>query len=130
MNKLPVILIVLSLTMAVGSSKPVTAGSCFSSTQCQGFCDEYCTSKNSVCQKATLYACNSNGQQTCSVLCKSGSGYSPTCTCSSGGGGSPIFKKVPIGPPPEPRKESNKSSETAQPAKNDTGQCPGSKQPS
>jgi hypothetical protein len=130
MKKLHTVLAVLALTMVVGSNRQALAGSCFSSTQCHDLCDEYCISKTSTCQSANLTSCNANGQQTCNVLCKNGSGYFPTCNCSSQGGGSPIFKKVPVGPPPEPKKDGKQASKTAQPVKDDSGQCPGNKQPS
>ncbi len=129
MKKLPIILIVLALTMILGANRRAFAGSCISSSECQSLCNEYCISKDTTCKKATVYACNSNGQQTCSVLCVTGSGYSPTCSCSTPGG-SPIFRKVESGPPPEPKKDGKQPSKTAQPSKDDSGQSPGSKQPS
>jgi hypothetical protein len=129
MKKLPVILTVLMLTMLVGASRQVSAGSCISSAQCHNLCNEYCISKDSTCKSYIVNECNANGQQVCNVVCHSGSGYFPTCSCTSPGG-SPIFKKQEIGPPPEPKKDGKQSSKTAQPAKADTGQCPGSKQPS
>ncbi len=129
MKKLPIILILLTLTMFVSANRQAFASSCMSSAQCQNLCDEYCISKETVCKKATLFACDSNGKQTCKVECQSGSGYFPTCNCSSPGG-SPIFRKQEIGPPPEPKRDGKQSSKTVQPAKDDSGQCLGSKQPS
>ena len=128
MKKLPIILIVLTLTLFVSASHQAFAG-CMSSTQCRDLCNEYCISKNSTCQSSTLDPCDANGQQRCNVLCKNGSGYHPTCTCSSPGG-SPIFKKQEIGPPPEPKRDGKQTTKTSQPDKADPGQCPGSKQPS
>ena len=127
--KLPFFLFVLALTMVVGTSRQATAGSCISSTQCHDLCNQYCGSHASTCRSYIVDPCNANGQQVCHVLCENGSGYFPTCSCSSPGG-SPIFRKQEIGPPPEPKKDGKQTTKTSQPDKADSGQCPGSKQPS
>ena len=126
LKKMSVLLVMLGLTGLGGTAK-VFAG-CYTTTYCQSLCDEYCTSKTSTCKKATLNACDANGQQECSVLCVNGSGYHPTCSCSSPPGGSPIFKKQPTNPPPEPAKKDVKKdaskAKVAKPESAATGQCP------
>ena len=129
-KKLPLAFAMAGLVLLAGSTSHVLAGSCFSQTQCNDLCTQYCTSKNDTCQSATLTGCDSNGNQVCSVLCRHGSGYFPTCSCTMPGG-SPIFRKQqPTEPPPQSQKSSKQTAKPAHSSDQAGGKCEGSKQPS